>query len=183
MKAASATYPGEAVQPPPNCEIVEVCHRSGLRATDNCYEAEADGTGRLRYVRSTYPEIVRPGYRVAQACDFHSKRPAGDLPLEVPSLASSPNPIIDPKAAAAASSAVPVVVISPVVLGDYDPYQSIKPVVRIPKALPVSAEKPPPSVENRLPEKSAGHSIEREQGRISLKPPPPVKIELNPKVE
>jgi penicillin-binding protein 1A len=177
MKAASVAYPGEIIRSPPNAEIIEVCNRSGLRATDNCYEPVPDDTGRLRFVRTTYPEVVRPGYRVSQTCDFHSKRREGDLPLETPSLASGPSPIIDPKAAAAAASAAPVVVMSPVVLGNFDPYQSLKAAFRVPKATPVDSEILPQSIDSRIHEKSVNNSIDREPGRVSLKPPPPVKIE------
>jgi penicillin-binding protein 1A len=177
MKAAFATYPGEPIQPPPNAEAVEVCQRSGLRATDACYESREDESGRLRYVRTTFQELVRPGYKVTHTCDVHSTLPEGDLPIGSPILTAVPTPVSNPKAAAAAAHATPIAVMSPVILGDYDPYQSIKPAASIPKALPVESETPADSRNTPFADLTPGRTIDREEGRIRLKPPAPVKLD------
>ncbi|MGI8603984.1 MAG: transglycosylase domain-containing protein [Verrucomicrobiales bacterium] len=179
MKAASTIYPAEALQAPPNSETVAVCQRSGLRATDNCYEPRTDPqTGRERFVRSAYNEIVRPGYKVGETCDVHSKRPEGELPFDLPALSAGAGLMIDPKAAVAAASAVPVVVMSPVILSETDPYQSLKPLGRIPKAITVESEIPPPdSQPGKDKDLTPPNSISREKGRLDLKPPEPVRLD------
>ena len=177
MKAASAIYPAEHIQPPPGGESIEVCSRSGLRATDNCYEPHHDPvTGRDRFVRTTYRELVRPGYKVTDSCHVHSKRPEGEIDFDNAPLAAEPAPIIDPRAAAAARSTEAVLVMTPTLLGDADPYQAVKSVVRVPKAQAVSSSEPSQSShpgEEVLPQRS----LDQEKGRLDLRPPEPVKFD------
>lgn len=177
MEAAAASYPGAEIPPPPNSEAVEVCQRSGLKATDNCYEAAPDPkSGRLVFVRTTYNEVVRPGYKVTQVCDVHSTRPEGDMPFAT-SVASLAAPITNPLAAAAAASAVPVIVHSPPVVAEVDPYQAVQPVVRTPRALPVDPDLAARLAAGTADSKVAPLSIQQEKGRVELPPPTPIRID------
>lgn len=180
MKAAEEVLPGEMINPPTGGESIEVCTRSGLRATDNCYEAQPDPeTKRLRYVRTTYREIIRPGYRVTDSCGFHAKRPDGQESHtgEEP-LAAVPTPIVNPKAAAQAAATDAVVVLAPVLLGDKDPYQSVKSTIRVPHAGAVTedTEARPASTEPEF-DLTPGRLLDKEKGRLYLRPPDPIKLE------
>ncbi len=178
MKVASATYPGEVLQPPPNADTVEICSHSGMRATDNCYETAKDEKGILRFVRTTYREYVRPGFKVSGACTFHSKHPDGEAPVDImPPLAIEPSAIRGLGSNdAALATARPVMVMTPAVLTENDPYQSIRPVLRIPKASRVDDEGEV-AAKPSTPELSPAHTIDKEKGRIDLAPPPAVKLD------
>ena len=177
--AAQSSFPAAPVDPPPTGETLEVCTRSGLRATDNCYEAQPDpATGRLRFVRTTYREIVRPGYKVADACQFHSKLPDG-APASgtIAPLAAEPVPIVNPKSAAAAANAESVPVLAPVLLGGHDPYRSLNAIKNsVPRAGEV-LDPPPASSSEPDFDLAPQRLLEKERGRLDLRPPDPIKFD------
>jgi penicillin-binding protein 1A len=178
IRAAETAFPAAPVPPPPTGETIEVCTRSGLRATDNCYEAQPDpGTGRLRFVRTTYREIVRPGYKVTDACQFHSKQPDG-APAAGPiaPLAAEPVPIVNPKAAALAANAESVPVLAAVLLAQEDPYRAVKSTKGAPRATDVTEAAPTPSNEPEF-DLAPQKLLEKEHGRLDLRPPDPIKLD------
>jgi membrane carboxypeptidase/penicillin-binding protein len=178
IRAAETAFPAAPVEPPPTGETLEVCTRSGLRATDNCYEAQPDpGTGRLRFVRTTYREVIRPGYKVNDACQFHSKQPDGAAAASpITPLAAEPIPIVNPKAAALAATAESVAVLAPVLLATNDPYRSVRSTRTTPRATEVTDTPLNPSSEPEF-DLAPQRLLEKERGRLDLRPPDPIKLD------
>ncbi len=180
IRAADPAFPASPVDPPPTGETIEVCTRSGLRATDNCYEAQPDpATKRLRFVRTTYREIVRPGYKVTDACQFHSRLPDGGAPPAsvIPPLAAEPVPIVNPRAAAVAANAESVAILAPILLGADDPYGAIKSTKGIPRAGLILDPGPISPATQPEFDLAPQRLLEKEKGRLDLRPPAPIKLD------
>ncbi len=67
------TFPPVEIEPPPTAERVELCKKSGMKATDFCFEKVTRADGREQNERSTYYEYVRPGTRFDYYCSEHTK--------------------------------------------------------------------------------------------------------------
>lgn len=169
INASQGGYPARDVSPPDGAERVELCRKSGMRATDFCYEKIKDASGEIKSVRSTYDEYLRPGSAFDSYCTVHTGE---GVPSDVMTLAGFSTPAIEalhPDAAKFAS-VEPVRMQGLTILGA-DPYQSIQPVLR---ATPVNPEgmtvKRPEIVdpeETNAPDTSP----------VKLAPPPKLKIE------
>jgi penicillin-binding protein 1A len=169
MNAAhKGDYKAEVIPPPQNAQMVEVCRKSGLRATDACYEKVPDPIhGGTRLVRDTYKEALRPNSVFEDYCDVHQGS-AGPVALSV--LRSSENNL-SPNVTGASTEVVgvePVHMQGATILGP-DPYNSIQPVLR---AQPVNPDGSP--IRHALP-------VEEESSTpnnpIKLAPPPPLKLD------
>jgi penicillin-binding protein 1A len=124
MNAAAASYPPREVKRPENLTEIEICSRSGLLATDKCYDAVKTTNGDAVQRRTTYTEIATPSQAPSEPCNVHGEArarlarefPASDLP----------------RAALAVdlSEVMPVVIRSPTLLADKDPYNSLKPTLK-----------------------------------------------------
>lgn len=129
MNAAAEKFPSKEVAMPQNVQTVEVCQRSGLRATDNCYDHKEAASGQSLYTRSTYREIIRKGTVFNTYCDFHSKSPqtsgAGGL-FQAPTRL----PDSEENAFTGQANVDPIPILAATVIGDEDPYNSVKPVLR-----------------------------------------------------
>ena len=140
MNASAAKFPSREIPEPQNVQTVEVCRRSGLRATDNCYDREEAANGQSLYTRSTYREIIRKGTVFNHYCDFHSS--ASQLPgvgtaFQLPAAGSMrrrDNQFVTQ------SNVDPIPILAPTIIGEDDPYDSVKPVLR---ARPVNEEAEP----------------------------------------
>ena len=71
MNATVTDYKPEAFSPPENAERVPICTKSGLRATDFCYDTVTDANNHERHVPTTYYEVVRPGTLIEGSCTVH----------------------------------------------------------------------------------------------------------------
>ena len=179
MRTAHEVFPGVTLPPPAGGENMEVCTRSGLRATDNCYETQPDpATGRLRFVRTTYREIIRPGYKVTDSCGFHAQRPeeGGSASAAAVPLTAEPTLIVNPKAAAVAANTESVTVLAPVLIGGDDPYRSVQSTKSVPRADPVTEALPARSSEPEF-DLTPERLLEQEKGRLDLRPPEPIKLD------
>ena len=128
MNAAAKSYPARKIKRPGNLKQIEICSRSGLLATDKCYDAvkTANGTANSDAVqkRTTYTEIAIPSQAPTEPCTVHGESRAR-LAREFPGSDL-------PRAALAVdlSEVTPVVVRSPTLLADKDPYNSLKPTLK-----------------------------------------------------
>ena len=119
------TFPPEPITMPDSVTTIEICLKSGLRATDSCYEETAgkeEGTRKIE--RVTYKEIVDKKMGFNEYCSFHSN-----------GLNSVRHPIIGALQNNASvqpvnSSTEAVLLGSPTVLGETDPYSSLEPILR-----------------------------------------------------
>ena len=124
MNAAATSYPPREIKQPENLKEVEICSRSGLLATDKCYDAIKTANGDPVQRRTTYMEIATPPQAPTEPCNVHGESrarlarefPASDLPRAA--LAVDLNDV------------TPVVIRSPTLLADKDPYNSLKPTLK-----------------------------------------------------
>jgi penicillin-binding protein 1A len=112
MNAAAPSFGGGKLSPPSNVVEVQVCARSGQRATQFCQEyAESPGSGVIRSRSTAVAEYFRKGTEQLPFCTVHSGTSGGGGEASIPLLDT---PTLD---------AVPVRPKSPVLLGD-DPYHT-----------------------------------------------------------
>jgi len=156
MNTAAQEYPPREIKQPPNLKQVEICSRSGLLATDKCYDAVKAATGDTVQRRTTYLEIATPAQAPTEPCNVHGEPrarlvrnlPSGDLP----------------RAALAVdlSEVTPVPIKNPTLLADKDPYNSLRPTLK--------AEPTPELVK----ETAANQKIENETVASQAASPTPV---------
>src|SRR4030095_13362996 len=103
---------------------VEICSRSGLLATDKCYDAIKTANGDTVQRRTTYMEIGTQSQLPTEPCNVH-----GEPRARLARLISSSDL---PRAALAVdvSEVTPIAVKSPTLLADKDPYSSLKPALK-----------------------------------------------------
>jgi 1A family penicillin-binding protein len=133
MNAAAERYPPREIKQPANLKQVEICSKSGLLATDKCYDAVKTANGDTVQRRSTYMEIGAQSQLPTEPCTVH-----GEPRARLARLFSSSDL---PRAALAVdlSEVTPIAVKSPTLLADKDPYNSLKPTLK-----PESASQPAP---------------------------------------
>jgi penicillin-binding protein 1A len=134
MNASVDRYRPRELPKPASLHDVEICSRSGLLATDKCYDTVKTDTGTVQR-RTTYRELATDAQMPTEPCNVHGEvrtRLVGDLP-----------PTSAPRASLAVdtSQVSPITVKGPIVLADKDPYNAVK-----------STVKPPPVPEKEKPE-------------------------------
>jgi penicillin-binding protein 1A len=128
MNAAADHYPPEDIKQPTSTsgglKQVEICSRSGLLATDKCYDAVKTANGETVQRRTTYMEIGTQSQVPTEPCNVH-----GEPRARLARLFSSSDL---PRAALAVdlSEVTPIAVKGPILLADTDPYNSLKPTVK-----------------------------------------------------
>jgi hypothetical protein len=128
--------PKEIIQPA-GLKKVEICSRSGLLATDKCYDTVKNGPDTVQR-RTTYVEIGTAAQLPTDFCNVHGE-PHAQLVRE-----SSESEF--PRAAPAVdlNEVRPVIVKAPTLLAEKDPYNSAKATVK---------PTPPPEPETQTVEK------------------------------
>jgi 1A family penicillin-binding protein len=148
MNATAQRYPPREINQPANLKQVEICSRSGLLATDKCYDAVKMPSGDTVQRRMTYVEIATQSQAPTEPCSVHGE-PRARLAREFSSSDM-------PRAALAVdlSEVTPIAIKSPTLLAEKDPYNSLKPTLK--------PEPPPqPAVEtatNQKTDSAAGES-------------------------
>jgi membrane carboxypeptidase/penicillin-binding protein len=136
MNVAAEKYPPREFKQPAGLKSVEICSRSGLLATDKCYDAVKTAAGDTVQRRTSYEEIATEAQAPTEPCNIHGE-PRTRLARELPAAEF-------PRAALAVdlNDVTPVIVKNPVLLADKDPYNSARPSIK-PTAEPekVAAEK------------------------------------------
>src|SRR5437667_4627529 len=142
MNAAAQRYPPREIKQPTNLNQVEICSRSGLLATDKCYDAVKTANGDTVQRRTTYTEIATQSQAPTEPCNVHGEARAR-LARDYPSSDL-------PRAALAVdlSEVTPVAIKSPTLLADKDPYNSLKPTLK--------PEPPPPPVAEAVASQKPG---------------------------
>ena len=121
MNAAGKSYPPREIKEPAGLKQIEICSRSGLLATDNCYDTVKMANGDTVQRRTTYTEIATPSQAPTESCNVHGE-PRARLAREFSSSDL-------PRAALAVnlSEVAPIEIRSPTLVADKDPYNSLKP--------------------------------------------------------
>ena len=148
MNAAAEHYPPREIKQPAGLKQVEICSGSGLLATDKCYDTVKSATGDSVQKRTTYTEIATAAQMPTEPCNIHGDartRLVRDLPTtEFPraELAVDPNKV------------KPVIVKSPTLLADKDPYNSAKSIVNADRAeeKQTAQQETPPKIDNEKSE-------------------------------
>jgi membrane peptidoglycan carboxypeptidase len=124
MNAAGQKYPPREIREPSNLNQVETCWRSGLLATDKCYDPVKSASGDTVQRRTTYMEVATSSQTPSEPCNVHGE-PRTRLVRDLP-------PSDLPRAALAVdlSEVTPVPVKNPTLLADKDPYNSLKPTLK-----------------------------------------------------
>lgn len=170
MNAAAEHYPPEEIKQPPGMKRVEICSRSGLLATDKCYDTIKGAAGESVQRRCTYIEIATAAQKPTELCNVHGEprtrvvreTTEGDLPRA--------------ELAVDLKEMTPVMIKTPTLLANKDPYNSVRPVVKPePEPVPEQPAAQQPSTEGA--EKSAAPNSQH------LLNPQPVKPLENDKIE
>jgi membrane carboxypeptidase/penicillin-binding protein len=144
MNASVAKYAPKEIAPPPTLKKAEICARSGLLATDKCYDSVKGATGESIQRRTTYLETGTAEQLPTEPCNVHGE-PRARVARE---LSESEFPRA--QSAVDLKEVPPVVVRSPALLADKDPYNSARPVLKAtPAPTPETVERkidnqPPP---------------------------------------
>src|SRR5213078_3929354 len=124
MNTAAQSYPPREIKQPSNLKQIEICSRSGLLATDKCYDAVKMPNGDTVQRRTTYMEIATPAQTPIEPCNVHGE-PRARLVRDLPATDL-------PRAALAVdlSEVTPIPIKNPTLLADKDPYNSLKPTLK-----------------------------------------------------
>ncbi len=199
MNSSFASYPANEIPMPKDLQKYEICLSSGLLATDKCFETSQNkGSGETIQRRTTYFEIGAPGQAPRLSCTVHgtnNQQPVIADPITTPQGQSQ-----WPRAALAVNvDAVPSVALkAPTVIGEEDPYGSVKPNTDPgsikpdsgvpvpppdPKAQPpmgdspaVAEQKAPEETEVRRAEPARPFDQPAQDTTIKLEAPPPLQF-------
>jgi penicillin-binding protein 1A len=72
MNASIAHYPPREFPMPPTLHTVEICSKSGLLATDKCYDNVKSASGDVVRRRTSYRELATKGQMPTDRCDVHT---------------------------------------------------------------------------------------------------------------
>jgi len=125
MNAAAEHYPPQEIKRPPSLKEVEICSRSGLLATDKCYDAVKGPTGDVVQKRTTYMEIATAAQMPSEPCNVHGE-PRARIIAETAGTEA-----LRAHLAADLSEVKPIVLKAPTLLAQNDPYNSIKSVAKV----------------------------------------------------
>lgn len=173
INASATRFVPQDIQPPQAAERVELCQRSGMRASDYCYEKVKGPDGREKSVRATYFEYVRPGTNLEGICNQHTGE---GIPKEIAQFQHQ-NIFGNVEAAPVIADSAKWVHIEPVrmqaltVIGG-DPYNSEQ---AVPRARPVNDDGTP--IRKAIPVDPV-HPEKEDGPALKLAPPPPMKIDL-----
>jgi membrane carboxypeptidase/penicillin-binding protein len=171
INATVQSYPPAEISLPPGAERVELCKKTGMKATDFCFDRITLADGREQSVRSTYVEYMRPGTRFDQYCTEHTSEGVFQDILVFSRLgtgARSGEPGMVP---GKFNHIEPVRLQGLTILG-VDPYNAVQP---IRKAMPVTED----GTEARRAEVVESIDDEPQELPIRLSPPPRIFIEAD----
>ncbi|PYJ01612.1 MAG: hypothetical protein DMF00_04360 [Verrucomicrobia bacterium] len=124
MNAAAQSYPPREIRGPTGLKQIEICSRSGLLATDKCYDAVKTTNGDTVQRRTTYTEIATASQAPTESCNVHGEARARlareFFSSELPRAALAVN----------LSEVAPIEIRSATLVADNDPYNSLKPTLK-----------------------------------------------------
>src|SRR5207244_9846382 len=114
MNVAATRYSPREIKRPPGLKEAEICLRSGMLATNKCYDTIRGATGDSIQKRTTYTEIATPAQMPTETCNIHGEP-------RVTAVADAAPPEV-PRAQLAAdlTGVKPVVLKSPTILTEND---------------------------------------------------------------
>src|SRR5689334_11344717 len=112
MNAALEHFPPTEIKPPAGLKEVEICSRSGLLATDKCYDTIKGPGGNLVQKRTTYMEIATAEQMPKEPCNVHGEPRAEIIADAEPQATEAPRA----QAAADLSDVKPIALKGPTLL-------------------------------------------------------------------
>ena len=122
MNAAAEHSPTEEIKRPAGLKDVEICFRSGLLATDKCYDAVKGPTGEPVQKRTTYMEIATAAQMPTEPCNVHGEPRARIIAETYTGGPQAPRA----QAVADLSEVRPIALKGPVLIVQNDPYNSVR---------------------------------------------------------
>jgi membrane carboxypeptidase/penicillin-binding protein len=168
MNASYDSFPSKPIPVPEGCQMIEICRKSGHLATDSCYE-ELPGAeqGARRIQRCTYKEIIREKNNFYLYCKYHSTDREHIQHPPIPGISTTP---LSPSPLLAAKSPEAILLLSPTVVGNTDPYSSQQPLLRA-QAAGAADEIRRATPVNPL-------TLDREEASIPIPRPKPIEIPI-----
>ncbi len=150
MNTSIPRHPPREIAKPPGLQTVEICARSGLLATDKCYDAVTNETGETVQRRTTYRELATKAQMPTEPCDVHGDA-SGRIVRDLPEAEW-------PRAALAVDTTQvsPIIAKGPTLIADDDPYNAVRSTAKPAPEVPV-AENHPEAV---APAQSSGTAAE-----------------------
>jgi len=147
MNAAAAHYPPKEIKRPSGLKDVEICSRSGMLATDKCYETVKGASSDSVQKRTTDMEIATAAQMPTELCNVHGEprvRALADAPATEAPRAQLATDLNELK---------PVIVKSSTLLAENDPYNSAKSIAKADNVAnePIGKIEAPQRINNRLP--------------------------------
>ena len=159
LNAAAEEHRPREIKRPSNLREVEICARSGLLATDKCYDLVRNASGDEVHKRTTYMELASAAQMPTEPCNVHGE-PTALLARE---FQSSDADLPRAELAVDLSSVAPVTVKGPTLLAEKDPYNSVK-----------ATTKPSPEPEPKL---TAQEKIDNGESAVRAVPVNPPRSE------
>ncbi len=168
MNASYDSFPSKPFPVPEGCHMIEICRKSGHLATDSCYE-ELPGAeqGARRIQRCTYKEVIRKKNNFHLYCQFHSTDRERIQHRPIPGISTTTVP---PSPLLASRSSEAILLLSPTVVGNADPYSSQQPVLR------ARAAGPTDEIRRATPVNPV--TLDREETPIPIPRPKPIAIPI-----
>ena len=125
MNVASQREGTRRIVRPSTLQEVEICSRSGLLATDQCYDSVKNAAGDVVKKRTTYMEMATAKQKPTEPCNVH-----GEPRVRV--VRDDPSDTEFPRAAPAMElkALQPVPLKAPALLAEKDPYNSARAVIK-----------------------------------------------------
>jgi 1A family penicillin-binding protein len=164
MNASVDHDPAKEIAQPPAIKKVEICSRSGLLATDKCYDTVKTASGDTVQHRTTYMEIGTAAQLPTDLCNVHGEARARLVRESSESEFPRAAPAVDLK------EVPPVIVKGATLLADKDPYNSAKATLK---------PTPPPEPEKETAEKAIDKQTPDSNGPI----PRAIPVEPQPQGE
>jgi 1A family penicillin-binding protein len=142
MNAANERYPAKEIPEPKGIQKAEICLRSGLLATDKCYDTVKSASGDTVKKRTTYIELATSTQMPTEPCNVHGEartRLVRDLPASGFPRASL---AVDPK------QVPPITPQGPVLMAENDPYNAVHSTVK-PKPVEKTEPEQSPAAEDK----------------------------------
>ncbi|HZR78581.1 MAG TPA: PBP1A family penicillin-binding protein [Chthoniobacterales bacterium] len=166
MNSAAAHYPPKEMKRPATLKEVEICSRSGMLATEKCYDTIKNANGDAVQKRTTYMEMATQAQMPTERCNIHGEPRSqilADTATEEPQAPRA-------QLAADVSDVKPIALRSPTLLTENDPYGSIKATVKL-----ESTDEPP--VAKAAPVETPENP--RTGNRMTIDPRDEVRVQKN----
>jgi membrane peptidoglycan carboxypeptidase len=127
MNVEAEHSPPQEIKRPAGLKDVEICSRSGLLATDKCYDTVKGPTGDTVRKRTTYMEIATAAQMPTEPCNVHGEPRARIVADTQPAGPEAPRA----EPAANVSDVQPIALKGPVLIAQNDPYNSVRAAAKV----------------------------------------------------